>query len=1179
MEVRKSSSGKLCAFALAIAIAILATMLSAALPAKAFATQSKSGNFYSASLSGNGASDMVAVAQAQNGRSQSSMGYTEGWCADFVSDCAKIAGQSDAIPFNGGVSNLYNAIINAGGTVVSSPQKGDIAFFGNYAHVGIMVDSTYCISGNMDSSYVRTYRYSAMSPSIKCFVRPNYKAATKKSGGATVYPSGNYTIVSAVGGYGGYVLDIAACGDSNGTVAQIWEPLDQTGQIFNVVGNGAGISPLCSGRWLDTDGNPSNGISGKVQLWDGNGCAGQQWFFEDAGDGCVYIRNTGYGYLDVVNGTAANGTAVQTHEFNGSNAQKWKLAPHSGVTKKTDVEAGCYTLKSAAGNVVLDIAGGAKGGNAQVYQPVNNTNMLFDVHKNTSGGGYAFQCVTVGVNWLGTYGNTCGAGANVLDQAGDGSYGQNWFIEDAGGGYVYIRNKWGYYLDVYCGGTSDGTNVRVWDFNGSNAQKWKLVKSSGKGAAAVASDSYLIRSAADSSLALSAAGEGTANDENIQLASAQSIATQVFAVGNKTDLAINEANVNYHYLDLAATGKRIVGYTNANGPTNAILFDGTSENNNCWAFEDAGDGNYYIRDRWGYYLTASSVKAGGNVETASFTGESSQKWQLDAGVDWKAYAKAIAAASSVDYACSVYKRFDTNVGWDEAKAICEALGGHLVTIADANEQAAVQGLVSGAYNIYAIGCTDAEEEGTWKWVTGEKLSYTNWDLQLPEPNGGTESNCGFMVAVDYGTNKQAGEWIDSPEHTDNMTFYTVAGAGFVCEYEVNHSYTKTVTAPTCTKKGYTTHTCKKCGYSYTDTKTAALGHDWGEWVVTKEPTRTADGERTHTCKRCGAAETEAVPRIADLAVEQLAGSTRYETAAGIVAAELEGGKSYPGVIVASGAGYADALAASGLAGVLGYPILLTDPAALQGETASALGSLVSANGGKLDVVVVGGTAAVSDAVASALAAYDSDGSAWRISGADRYATNRAVYDYGASHGGWSDGTAVVATGANYADALAISPYACASKSPVVLVSGGSLTDGQREMVASCGSAVVLGGTAAVSEGAYADAEAAAGSAERLSGSTRYQTGAAIASWEIARGMSMDGCGVATGANFPDALASGFLLGSRGSVLVLVDPTGASNGDACALASANGASVGSVTYLGGTGAVPQAVRDAFQAALG
>lgn len=39
-----------------------------------------------------------------------------------------------------------------------------------------------------------------------------------------------------------------------------------------------------------------------------------------------------------------------------------------------------------------------------------------------------------------------------------------------------------------------------------------------------------------------------------------------------------------------------------------------------------------------------------------------------------------------------------------------------------------------------------------------------------------------------------------------------------------HNYTPKVTDPTCTAEGYTTYTCEECGDSYTDNKTAALGH-------------------------------------------------------------------------------------------------------------------------------------------------------------------------------------------------------------------------------------------------------------------------------------------------------------------------------------------------------------------
>ena len=63
-----------------------------------------------------------------------------------------------------------------------------------------------------------------------------------------------------------------------------------------------------------------------------------------------------------------------------------------------------------------------------------------------------------------------------------------------------------------------------------------------------------------------------------------------------------------------------------------------------------------------------------------------------------------------------------------------------------------------------------------------------------------------------------------------------------------HAYTSTVTVPTCTAEGSTTHTCT-CGDSYVDAIVPALGHDYRS-VVTA-PTCMEAGFTTCTCSRCG----------------------------------------------------------------------------------------------------------------------------------------------------------------------------------------------------------------------------------------------------------------------------------------------------------------------------------------
>ncbi|MBQ3900782.1 MAG: hypothetical protein II736_03570, partial [Clostridia bacterium] len=83
----------------------------------------------------------------------------------------------------------------------------------------------------------------------------------------------------------------------------------------------------------------------------------------------------------------------------------------------------------------------------------------------------------------------------------------------------------------------------------------------------------------------------------------------------------------------------------------------------------------------------------------------------------------------------------------------------------------------------------------------------------------------------------------NPAPGSSQTYYYFAVQ--ICD----HDYADEVTEPTCAEPGYTTHTCSKCGHSYTDSETEALGHDYEAEVT--EPTCTEQGFTTYTCSRCG----------------------------------------------------------------------------------------------------------------------------------------------------------------------------------------------------------------------------------------------------------------------------------------------------------------------------------------
>ena len=74
-----------------------------------------------------------------------------------------------------------------------------------------------------------------------------------------------------------------------------------------------------------------------------------------------------------------------------------------------------------------------------------------------------------------------------------------------------------------------------------------------------------------------------------------------------------------------------------------------------------------------------------------------------------------------------------------------------------------------------------------------------------------------------------------------------------------HTLKDTVVAATCTTEGYTLHECTVCGYSYRDTVTPALGHQWGQWTVEQEADCFHDGKETRTCATCSETESRIVP--------------------------------------------------------------------------------------------------------------------------------------------------------------------------------------------------------------------------------------------------------------------------------------------------------------------------------
>jgi len=110
--------------------------------------------------------------------------------------------------------------------------------------------------------------------------------------------------------------------------------------------------------------------------------------------------------------------------------------------------------------------------------------------------------------------------------------------------------------------------------------------------------------------------------------------------------------------------------------------------------------------------------------------------------------------------------YDTKVPWDLAKKKCESVGGQLAVIKDAETWACVRKLVSRRE--CWLGGTDEKQEGTWKWVDGTPLSYTNW--LDGEPNNSNNAEHYLSTSI------QEDGWLDVAKGYN-------ANLGYVCQWK------------------------------------------------------------------------------------------------------------------------------------------------------------------------------------------------------------------------------------------------------------------------------------------------------------------------------------------------------------------------------------------------------------
>ncbi len=288
-----------------------------------------------------------------------------------------------------------------------------------------------------------------------------------------------------------------------------------------------------------------------------------------------------------------------------------------------------------------------------------------------------------------------------------------------------------------------------------------------------------------------------------------------------------------------------------------------------------------------------------------------------------------------------------------------------------------------------------------------------------------------------------------------------------------------------------------------------------------------------------------------IAYNVLRGVDRYDTALKISKAMFPGALPLgSGLVLAPGDTFQEALCGAPLASAYGGPVLLTPRTVLTTAMKAEILRLHPQT-----VICIGLSDTMKNKVQTALGA---TGTAIAIRGTSVYDMSYKVAKaLETKVGDLSGATAIIARGDVFADAIGVSPLACAQTWPVILTGSGlSLTFSATKALSE------LGIVAAIKVGTYATLPVGVTGLANLSGADRYATNVNVAEWAVAHaGLSFFHLGIVTGDKFPDALAAGPYLAQQRGIVLLSPLLGPLPGVVAAEISGNAGEVRRVSFMG------------------
>lgn len=300
--------------------------------------------------------------------------------------------------------------------------------------------------------------------------------------------------------------------------------------------------------------------------------------------------------------------------------------------------------------------------------------------------------------------------------------------------------------------------------------------------------------------------------------------------------------------------------------------------------------------------------------------------------------------------------------------------------------------------------------------------------------------------------------------------------------------------------------------------------------------------------------TVKVPENIPVTLTRLAGSTRFETADKIA---QTGWSSASTVILATSKSFKDALTGASISGLYDAPILITEGgASLEPIVRNRIKALGASN-----VIIIGGNNAIPASIESELSTFCK---VTRLAGQNDSTVETA--EHLIKNSSQKIDTAIIVNSSAYPDALSIAPVSAIGKYPILFSNGASISSETRNILVNNGisNVVIVGGEGVVSANVANALKSLGINVKRISGSDRYKTCAAV--YNEYKSWFGNDYAIATGENYPDALA-GSALAAKNKTALLLTANGTASAEIKSIIKGN-SNTKTLYLFGGEGVLPE-----------